>query len=620
MVAGAGVAARLGYTLAADKAGLVMDDAIERKGRRTLGLHRALPPLFFLTPVIVGIAPRLSPLFLGLLAIALIATAIRRGIGLRALLQLDAALAACLALSAYLFANALLAVDQGEALGKAGIFLGVILVVFASARAIPCLSASELRRGALAFVTGALCAALYLLVEILTDGVLTRGAMNFVAALKPATAKHMGVVNGKVTRLNLSEFNQNAAIVMLGFWPGVLILSALDAIPRRIVLTALFAAALAVPIALSEHDSSQVALVLSPIVFGLAWVWRSGVTRALAILWCLCFALVIPLDLLAYKQELHLASWLPNSARARIIIWQYTAERALEHPWIGIGVNSTPAVKAMLKGSEDWPEGFVFKRTTGQHAHDIFLQSWYEIGAIGVLLAVIAGALIALRIGLLPLLAQPYGAACFMAVLAIAAFAWSMWQTWFMCAIGLVPVTLRMAAEAVDKSRTAGAEQSSRGSVMSLEVGDKAPGFTLPADGGGEISLSDFKGKPVVLYFYPKDDTPGCTAEACAFRDSIPDFSKVKAAVIGISRDSVASHDKFKKKFKLPFPLAADEDGKVCEAYGVWTEKSMYGKTYMGIERSTFLVDGKGTIRGVWRKVKVPGHVEEVLEAIKGLK
>jgi len=148
---------------------------------------------------------------------------------------------------------------------------------------------------------------------------------------------------------------------------------------------------------------------------------------------------------------------------------------------------------------------------------------------------------------------------------------------------------------------------------MNVEVGDKAPDFTLPADGGGKV-------KSVVLYFYPKDDTSGCTAEACAFRDSLPDFSKVKAEIVGISRDSVVSHDKFKKKFKLPFPLASDEDGKVCQAYGVWVEKSMYGRKYMGIERATFLIDAKGMIRGVWRKVKVPGHADEVLRAAEALK
>lgn len=154
---------------------------------------------------------------------------------------------------------------------------------------------------------------------------------------------------------------------------------------------------------------------------------------------------------------------------------------------------------------------------------------------------------------------------------------------------------------------------------MSVDVGHKAPSFTLPKDGGGEISLDDFKGKPVVLYFYPKDDTSGCTAEACAFRDALPDFSKVKAEIVGISRDPVKKHDRFKEKYALNFPLASDEEGKVCEAYGTWVEKSMYGRKYMGIERATFLIDGKGVIRNVWRKVKVPGHAEEVLNAAKAL-
>ena len=155
---------------------------------------------------------------------------------------------------------------------------------------------------------------------------------------------------------------------------------------------------------------------------------------------------------------------------------------------------------------------------------------------------------------------------------------------------------------------------------MAVKVGDKAPDFNLPADGGGTLSLKALKGKTVVLYFYPKDDTSGCTAEACAFRDALPDFSKVKAEIVGVSRDPVASHDKFKTKYDLPFPLASDVDGKVCQAYGVWVEKSMYGKKYMGIERSTFLIDGKGVVRELWRKVKVPGHPEEVLAAAEALR
>jgi peroxiredoxin Q/BCP len=154
---------------------------------------------------------------------------------------------------------------------------------------------------------------------------------------------------------------------------------------------------------------------------------------------------------------------------------------------------------------------------------------------------------------------------------------------------------------------------------MSVDVGDKAPDFTLPTDGGGSVTLAKLKGKNVILYFYPKDDTSGCTAEACGFRDALPNFRKVTAEVIGLSRDSVTAHDKFKKKYELPFTLASDADGKVCERYGVWVEKSMYGRKYMGIERATFLIDAKGVVRKVWHKVKVPGHVEEVLAALKAL-
>ena len=153
---------------------------------------------------------------------------------------------------------------------------------------------------------------------------------------------------------------------------------------------------------------------------------------------------------------------------------------------------------------------------------------------------------------------------------------------------------------------------------MSIEPGAKAPDFTLPTDGGGSVTLSKLKGKNLVLYFYPKDDTSGCTAEACGFRDLFPNFRKIDAAVIGVSRDSVAAHDKFKKKYELPFTLAADTEGKVTEAYGVWVEKSMYGRKYMGIERATFLIDEKGKIAQIWHKVKVPGHADEVLKAVSG--
>ncbi|WP_372001157.1 peroxiredoxin [Tistrella mobilis] len=152
-----------------------------------------------------------------------------------------------------------------------------------------------------------------------------------------------------------------------------------------------------------------------------------------------------------------------------------------------------------------------------------------------------------------------------------------------------------------------------------IEEGAKAPDFTMPTDGGGEVSLAALAGKTVVLYFYPRDDTPGCTKEACAFRDLHPALEKLDAVVIGVSKDSVAAHDRFKAKYGLNFPLAADTDGAVCDAYGVWVEKNMYGRKSMGIERSTFLIDGTGTVRKIWRKVKVDGHAEAVKAAIDAL-
>ena len=149
-----------------------------------------------------------------------------------------------------------------------------------------------------------------------------------------------------------------------------------------------------------------------------------------------------------------------------------------------------------------------------------------------------------------------------------------------------------------------------------LKEGDKAPAFKLPTDDGDEVALKDFKGKRVILYFYPKDMTPGCTQEACDFRDAAAPLKKGKTVVLGVSRDSVERHGKFREKYQLDFPLLSDEDGKVCEAYGVWKEKSLYGKKFMGIERTTFVIGPDGRIEKVFPKVKVNGHITAVLEAV----
>ncbi|MEM7295088.1 MAG: thioredoxin-dependent thiol peroxidase [Pseudomonadota bacterium] len=152
-----------------------------------------------------------------------------------------------------------------------------------------------------------------------------------------------------------------------------------------------------------------------------------------------------------------------------------------------------------------------------------------------------------------------------------------------------------------------------------VQNGDMAPDFTLPRDGGGEITLSAMRPEAVVLYFYPKDDTSGCTKEALGFTEHAEAFAAAGATVIGVSKDSIKKHDKFIDKHGLKVALVSDEESDVCERYGVWVEKSMYGKTYMGIERATFLIDGAGNVAQSWRKVKVPGHVEAVLASAQEL-
>ena len=154
---------------------------------------------------------------------------------------------------------------------------------------------------------------------------------------------------------------------------------------------------------------------------------------------------------------------------------------------------------------------------------------------------------------------------------------------------------------------------------MTLAVNDPAPDFDLAADGGGQVRLADFKGRKLVLYFYPKDDTSGCTNEAKGFTEAAEAFAAAGAAVVGVSKDSVKSHDRFKAKYELNLALGSDPDGAMIDRYGVWVEKSLYGRKYMGIERATFLIDGEGRVARVWRKVKVPGHVAEVLAATQAL-
>ncbi len=407
-----------------------------------------LPIVFFMSPLATSAAPRLTPFFVAIVGIALIGSALRRGMQWRELLPRNAALMACLLFAAYVFLNATWSVDPLAGIGKAALLVALVLITFAAVEAASALEKATLCQAAIAFAAGALMGALFIMVELLTRGIVTRTVVGWIPSL--SSPKHFDISDGMLTALNLSKLDQNINLAMFHLWPGLLALMGL-ASTRRTIAMVVFFATIAAVIALSNHDSSQVALIASSLVVMLAWQWRTLVIRTLAIFWCAAFVFVIPASFAAYESGLHFANWLPKSARARVILWEYTAEQALSRPLLGVGVDSTSRLSIEQKATlnREQPDGFVYPRTMGHHAHNMFLQTWYELGAVGALLLAVAGAAVALLIFLLPASAQPFAAGAFAAFAIVGAFAWGMWQSWFMCAVALLPIYLRLAAARV---------------------------------------------------------------------------------------------------------------------------------------------------------------------------
>jgi O-antigen ligase len=405
-----------------------------------------IPILFFLSAAVTSVAPLVTWLFLPLIAIALSLPVLRRPNGWRQLIEPNAALIAFLLVALYVLLSTVWAADPGAAFGKAAELLMVVVITFIANQGVVQLDEHKLHRAALACAAGIFLGALFLTFEVLTHFAATRLAMNSIPLLKRG-AGHVNVFQGEVTWIKPSLLKHNTAILTFSLWPGLLALRIIASGRRRAILMGLFFLAVATCAVLSDHRSSMVAVCVSLLVFFLAWNWTRPVIRALAALYCLAFVLVIPVDFAAYNANLQTAEWLPSSFRARLIIWEYTAERVFDHPWLGIGAASTPALREPREQAEN-PQGYVYPRNTGQHAHDLFLQTWYELGAVGVLLIAFAGAAVAFRISLLPIEAQPFATAHFAVFTSLAAFAWGMWQTWLIFAVGLSVVYLMTATTA----------------------------------------------------------------------------------------------------------------------------------------------------------------------------
>lgn len=412
-----------------------------------------LATVFFISPLATSMVPRLTPLFFSVIGFTLIGAALRRGTHWRQLLPRRLALAVCLLLAGYVLLNATWSADRLDGFGKAATLVGLVLISFAAVGSTLALDRRTLIRAGLFFAAGSFVGGLFIMIELLTGGIMTRTAMNWVPLLYPSSPKRLRISHGQVTRITLAELNLNVNLAMFHIWPGILALMALKNAARTIAMIAFFGL-LAAVIAISEHESSQAALVGSSLVVLLAWNWRRAVIRALAILWSAAFVLVIPAALFAYQSGLHLVTWLEDSNRARVIIWEYTAEQALDHPWLGVGVKSTSVLASQqrLTRYRDQPEGFAFPRTTGHHAHNIFLHTWYELGAVGAVLLAFAGAAVVMLILFLPASAQPFAAGTFAAFAVVSSFAWGMWQSWFMCAAALLPLYLRVASTGCKKA------------------------------------------------------------------------------------------------------------------------------------------------------------------------
>ena len=409
------------------------------------GLRWLAAVAFFLAPIAAAALPRLNAAFFPILSIVVILAAAWHKPRWTGVFLPRTVFVGCAVLSSYVFLATVWAWHPDAGLAKAALLLGLIVLIFAVSTAVTALSERQTRTFSWAFVAGATIAALYLLVDLLSCGEIVRYVYNTVPAVRPDGVKRIKIVGDVVTYINLSALNLGVTSVMLNMWPALLMLAAFLSGRRRWIFMAAFFAVTAIAICVSKHSSSQVALVASVLIFGLAWKWHRIVIPALAVLWCLAFVVVLPASFVVHDMGFHEDKSVPHSYRARIVLWEYTAEKTLEHPWLGVGVNTTREKDAarLNKGTgANMPRDGKFRRITGQHSHNLFLQTWRELGAVGAILFALAGALVVFRIGALPRNVLPYAAASFTAFASIAAFAWGMWQAWWMCAVGLMTLYL----------------------------------------------------------------------------------------------------------------------------------------------------------------------------------
>lgn len=405
-----------------------------------------LAAIFFAAPAVSAAVPRLTPLLLGVLVLAALIEARAARLAFGTLLRPTSTLGFCLLFAAYLPINATWSLDRAVAFQKAGLATLIILGTFVIINTLAQLPEQRLSVVGRAFLAGAAIGAGFVLFELLTAQAITRFLFN-ATGFQPPDLKEIKMNGRLVAEIPANELNQNVALLTLNLWTALLLLYRRGGTAFRVLGMAGLVGATACAAAISRHETSQISLVVASVVLFASFRAPVLVNRTLMLCWVLAFALVVPAVSLAFQAGWHQASWLPRTAQARIILWSVTAEKLRQAPILGIGIRSTRVLDGIQNAHVEKPDGFVYARRTGRHAHNFYLQSWYELGAVGACLAAIAGAAVVFGLGRLPPETIPFANALFATFAILAAFAWDIWQTWLMAALGAAAASFAMACQ-----------------------------------------------------------------------------------------------------------------------------------------------------------------------------
>lgn len=408
-------------------------------------IDRLAPPATAIAMAAAMMAPRGTSSMLVILAILPVVVLAGKG-AVAGLRPVPALLLGLLAFGAYLAVNATWSIDHAEAFGKVAYYVVLLAIGHLAACGMARMDDPMLDRLARGALIGILVGAAFLLIEILSGQWIKRTVFNLLPWIRP-DPKHVIVTDGRVTRIGAYVLNRSFAVLCLSLWPALMIARASLPAPAARLVAGLLVACTTIGIFASVHETSMLAIAFSALAFA-GMVVAPRIMRPLIVAgWIAATLAIVPIASLSFQAGLHQAQWLPETGRNRIILWGVTAQKVREAPLLGIGVAATKELNERAQPTAEKPKGFTYPLSTGRHSHNIFMQTWYELGAVGAVLLLIVGLLLLHRLSRLPDRHQPYAWAGFTAAVITGAFNWGMWQTWFMAAFGIWAVLTALALE-----------------------------------------------------------------------------------------------------------------------------------------------------------------------------